>query len=229
MAMTSTYAFRCPPGARSRRARASSPSRSTGSPRRSFSVPLEEPVEVPIEPEEPAVPDGDDVVGRVGAQEAEVENRHAGLGDRHEPVVDVRHACGEVRRHAPMLALVHAAPVAYRCGRGERDDRGAVAQGEARGLEHGRRRTRARVLERRVRLPRLLRAGAHGQDVHRARGGARGHPAVLRPLPRRRVRRPSGDWSREIAAPPNGRSARPATTASRSKFAAATCSNSTAI
>ena len=65
----------------------------------------EEAVEVLVEPEELALPDRDDVVGRVRAQEAEVENRHACLGNRHEPAVDVRHACRGVRRHSPMLPM----------------------------------------------------------------------------------------------------------------------------
>ena len=86
-----------------------SPSRSTGKLQAELLEAREEAIEVLVEPEELALPDRHDVIGRVRAQEAEVENRHARLCDRDELAVDVRHACRGVRRHAPMLPIVRRA------------------------------------------------------------------------------------------------------------------------
>ena len=58
----------------------------------------EEAVEVPVQAEELAVPHRNDVVGRIGAQEAEVEDRHPRLPDRHELAVDVCHTPGQICR-----------------------------------------------------------------------------------------------------------------------------------
>ena len=57
-----------------------------------------EAVEVVVEPEEAAAPDPDDVVGEVRADEAGVEDRDAGLGDRDVLALD------------PGVAVVHARP-----------------------------------------------------------------------------------------------------------------------